>query len=754
MDWILKNKQILLIFTGIITLICIAGITRLRISFSFESFYPKDDPEYLFYQAYQERFSEEQNFITYIAVKSPEKNIFDQAFLQEADQLFFQLAQNRGIDSLLSPTRFRTVVRKGLAYGTQALLEFDSPEAVAQSQKRILADTSLSGIFITRNQQYLCAYLIIDSHLFDSPDRDELNKNLVKLLDQSGFEYVISGIPYIRSSYVEKIGKELILFISLAFLLILTVLFLTYRNIWGIIIPQIAVLTSLFWILGFMGWTGQTINLINNLLIPIIFVVGMSDIVHLMTKYLQEIRKGKGRLEAIHTTMREIGLSLLLTSLTTAIGFASLLVSRIPPIRDFGLYAACGVIFTFIISVIIMPVALSRISAEKLLQSRSLENQHGWHSMMSWIHKVTFHYPRYVAIAFLIAISLSLVLITRIPTDTYLIEDISKNDPIRKAMEFFEGNAYGIRPFEMGIEVRDSSHHIMDREILLQIDTIQKFLHKQISFSPFVSPASFISEANKTWHYGRDRYYRIPGTQKQIDELYDLARLKGGNELIKTIVSEDGLHGRMSARMSDIGRESFEKVRITLEDFIHEQCDTSLFTYHITGHAYLTEQNLTYIRSSLLWGLGIAFVVIGLIMGLLFRSWKMLLISMIPNVIPLILTGGFMGLFGIALTASTALVFVIAFGIAVDDTIHFLSRYRLERKKGCKVEESIKSSILGTGKAMLITSFILMGGFILLLMSDFGGTFNTGLFTGLTIIFALLADLFLLPVLLRWVEKD
>ena len=754
MNWILKNKQILLIFTGIITLISIAGITNLRISFSFESFYPKDDPEFLFYKAYQERFSEEQNFINYIAVKSPEETVFDQAFLQKADQLFFQLSQFNGIDSLLSPTLFNTVRRRGLGYSNEKLLEFDSPQALDKSRERLLADSSLSSIFITRNQQYLCAYLFIDPDIFDSPDRDKLNKKLVESLSQSGLEFVISGIPYIRSSYVDKIGKELILFISLAFILILTVLFLTYRNIWGIVIPQLAVLTGLIWILGFMGWTGQTINLINNLLIPIIFVVGMSDIIHLMTKYLQEIRKGSKRNDAIRITMKEIGLSLLLTSVTTAIGFASLLVSRIPPIRDFGIYAACGVMFTFIVAVIIMPVALSRIRAEKLLQSNSLENQKSWKTMMLWIHKITYQYARFVVGIFFLAITASLLLIFRIPTDTYLIEDISKEDPIRKAMEFFEENAYGIRPFEMGIEVKDSSQQIMGRAILVQIDTIQSFLSQQASFSPFASPASFISQANKTWHYGRERYNRIPDTQQQIDELYEIARLKGGGEVLKTLVTEDGQHGRISARMSDIGRESFERLRVDLDQFISQNCDTSLFDYHVTGHAFLTEQNLIYIRSSLLWGLGIAFVVIGLLMGLLFRSWKMLLISMIPNVIPLILTGGFMGLFGIALTASTALVFVIAFGIAVDDTIHFLSRYRLERNNGFGVEEAIQNSLLGTGKAMLITSFILMGGFVLLLMSDFGGTFNTGLFTGLTIIFALLADLFLLPVLLRWVEKS
>ncbi|MEL7339781.1 MAG: MMPL family transporter, partial [Bacteroidota bacterium] len=175
--------------------------------------------------------------------------------------------------------------------------------------------------------------------------------------------------------------------------------------------------------------------------------------------------------------------------------------------------------------------------------------------------------------------------------------------------------------------------------------------------------------------------------------------------------------------------------------------------YRPTGHAFLTEHNLKYIRSSLMGGLSIAFVIIGILMGLLFRSFRMLAISMLPNVIPLFLTGGVMGLFGISLTASTAIVFVISFGIAVDDTIHFLTRYRLERQLGNTVEDSIGKTIRGTGKAMVMTSLVLLGGFLILLASDFGGTFSVGLFTALTVVFALLSDFLLLPVLLRWVEK-
>lgn len=454
------------------------------------------------------------------------------------------------------------------------------------------------------------------------------------------------------------------------------------------------------------------------------------------------------------SSLKEIGLSILLTSITTAIGFASLYVSRIPPIREFGIYAAVGVLFTFFVSVVILPNLMLGVDPEKFLKSPSLENQPIWVRFFNYIHRLTKEKARLVFGAFIFVIVSSIYLIFQISLDTYLIEDIGKNDPVRLSMEFFEEKAYGLRPFELGIEVKDSSRKVSDQELLVEMEKIQNFLSSEAKFSPFLSPVSLVSEANYVYHFNRERYRRIPRKQSDIDQFLSMAQLNGGEALLNKVMTPDGRYARMSSRTADMGTYKFEELNQKLEEFIATETDTSLYSYKITGHAYLTEHNLNYIRTSLLWGLGLAFIAIGFIMGFLFKSWRMLFISMIPNVIPLILTGGLMGLLGITLTASTALVFVIAFGIAVDDTIHFLSRYRLEKSLGHDMETAIMNTLQGTGKAIILTSFVLMGGFVMLLLSDFGGTFSTGLFTALTIFFAVLADLFLLPILIRWVMKE
>lgn len=747
---LLRYRKALLATILLISLFFAWGMTRLGISFSFQSFYPKDDAEFAYYEHYQSLFSEDQNYINYVAVRPVNGGqVWDSTFLAQASQLFEVLAALPGIDSSLTASNFPELSRRGMSVRQQPFLRYNTPEALADSRTRALADSNFFGNFVTRDESHLCAFFFIKPAIFDTKERDVLSHAMDSVLQAQPLPHVISGISYIRTQYVEKIGKELLLFTSMAVLLISLVLFLTYRSFWGVLIPPILIFMALIWTLGLMGWTGQDINIINNLLIPIMFVVGMSDIIHMFTKYFQELRDGRSKQDAIQVTLKEIGMSLFLTSFTTAIGFASLYVSRVPPIREFGVVAAVGVILTYFISIVLIPGILLRLPEKAFMGAGSLENAGAWERILLWVERFTRRRPRFHLVFWGLIIGVSLVLIQKIPVDVHLIEDIGKGDPVRTGMEFFEEKSYGLRPFELGFQVKDSTRRWDEVEMLRQMALIEGYLAKDPQFSPFLSLPNFLKEANGLLTGTR----QLPATQEEVDQLIGLTYQQGQQEILGRLISPDGREAHITARMPDIGNVAFEALSARLDSFIVANCDTSLFHHQSTGHAYLTEQNLKYVRRSLLGGLSLAFVVIGITMGLLFRSWRMLTISLMPNIIPLLLTGGVMGLFGITLTASTALVFVIAFGIAVDDTIHFLNRYRMERQRGLSIDQAISVTIMGTGKAMVLTSFVLMSGFVLLLASDFGGTFNTGLFTALTIIFALLSDLLLLPVLVRWIDR-
>ncbi len=747
-NFLIKRSRLIFSITLLSSIILAFGVSFINIDFSFDSFFPKNTPQYQYYQKFKYWFTEDQNFAIYVAIKTPSKDIFELSFLQSVDSLFDQIMQIEGIDSVITLTDLKEIKRTGLGFKQIPYIDLTAPSSISLAKDKLSEHPTLVGTFYTKDLQYVCGYITIQKELLDEPERDLICHQIKQQLEESTFDHIISGIPFIRSQYVSRIKYELIFFTLASILLVILVLYFTYKHIWGIVIPLVAVLLGLLGLTGVIGFSGGSLTLLSNLLIPIMFVVGMSDVIHIITKYLQERTKGLTVQKSMSVTLKEIGFAVFLTSLTTAIGFASLSVSRVPPIKIFGIYAAIGVMIAFCVALAVLPFCLMLFDQLFVRHKQSLTNSSFWDTWLTQLHHWVHRNQLTVLSGFFTGLAFCIYFIMQIPTNTYLIDGISTKDPMRKSIDFFEKQSYGMHPFEIGFHAKEG-HRLTEPEILNEMKKIQDFLSTQSRFSPFLSLASFISESNYVYHFNRDQHRDIPDQESKVIELLDWGVMRGGESILKSMYEPEEQVGRISAKIADLGTDSMEVLYEKLDKFIEKECDTSLFTYTYTGQAYLTELNLQYLQKSLMYGLIIAFIVIGILMGLLYKSWQMLWISMIPNVIPLLFTGGIMGLFGITLNASTAIIFVIAFGIAVDDTIHFLNRFRLEKQQGKDTDTALHNTTLGTGKAMILTSLILIAGFIILTASDFGSTFHTGLFTALTILFALLADLLLLPILLR-----
>lgn len=765
MKWIIDYKKYLFVLIIVITTIFAYSLKNLYISFSFESFYPKGDPEYIYYENYRKTFSDDQNYMITVALKSPKDNIFDANFLQNADNIFEEIRKVSGVDSLISGTRFEYIKRSGLGIKQIPYLTFETQADAEESHQHFKSDSSMLGIFITQDKKHICAHLFIRPEWADDMRRDAICHKIDEILAKTKLETKVTGVPYIRTQYVEKLGTEVVMFIGIALVLLVIMLWFTFRNKWFVIIPLLTVAVGIIWTFGLMAATGEPISLITNLLIPIVFVVGVSDIIHISTKYLAELKAGHLPEKAMEITLNEIGFATFLTCITTAVGFCALAISDfewtrplmdflgikyifgadVPPLRVFGLYGCFGVVGTYLISIVFIPNVLMLIPPDSLASAKSIENSDKWNPFLLRFFDFGMKKSGIVIAATTILMLISGFFAQQIPTNMHLLEDLGWRDPVRTSMIFFEKNLFGVRPFEMGIEAK-GNHNIMDREVLLEIDKIQHYLDSATEFNLFISPVSFIKSANYVSHFNRKEYLTIPDSQAVIDDILAFAQTNESSHFLSRIMTEDGKKGRLGARTPDLGSTIHRKIEDELIKYIHKKVDLSLINYTITGHGHLTESNLMYIRDNLLNGLIIDFLVIGLVMGLVFRSFKMVFISMLPNVIPLLATAGIMGLLGITLTTSSAVVFVVIFGIAVDDTIHFMAHYKLERAKlPNDKEEAIRRTMLGTGKAMILTSIVLLSGFMTLLSSTFGGTFNIGLFSLITIIFAVLSDLFLAP---------
>ena len=719
-----------------------------KVDFSFDAFRPKDEPEYEFFEAYRDSFPHYENTVM-VALKAPSGNFWELDFLREVDTLFTSFKEIANLDTVISPTRLEVYQRSGMGVKRRPLMNLDEASSLVKAQAKVEEDSVMYGNYFTSDKSYVGGIIMVNPDILDLPERDSVSWGLRKRLEASGMEYVVSGVPFIRTQYVETIRGEITFFLGISVLLAILMMFWLFRSWWGVFLPQIGVGLGMVWTFGFMTATGQPLDLVGELLPTVLFVVGIGDIVHLLTKYQQDLQRGLSAKVAMELTVREIGAAIFLTSLTTAIGFASLYSSPLPPVKAFGLYAAAGVMFAYIVSIVLIPNILLKINPESIRNSKGAGNNPIWERMLRWADEWIKGKGVLITSIVMIFVLGSIWGATQISYDNYLLDDISEKDPVRVNMRFFEEHFYGARPFEMAI-IAKKGKDVSDLDILQDVEKIQDFLHTQARISPFMSLTNYLKGANKLYRGGRSRFFKLPSTDDKVEELLGFGYSSGAENYLEMIMSPNRKMARVSGRMPDLGSEKFEVIRENLNAFIGAECQTENFDFRLTGTAVINEANVIFLRQGLFSSLTLAIGLIALLMGVLFKDWKMALIGMIPNILPLLFTAGMMGLMGITLRSSTSIVFLVAFGIAVDDTIHFLSRYRLEIKDGNDMETSLLNTMLGTGKAMILTTMILLSGFAFLMTSSFGGTYVVGLFTALTLVMALLADLFFLPVLIRF----
>jgi len=731
------------------------GISLIRTEFSFDKFRSGRDGEVAFYETYQDTFPHDDNAIQ-IAIQTDGESYWDSAFLADVGSVFDQFKTIPYVDSVISPLDLQYLRWNGLGISAKPLIQYRTPKLMERSQRRMAEDSLLFSNFFSQDKKYVAGIVLVDPGILDKDERDDISHAIDDIIAEVPYKSVVSGIPYIRTQYVKVIRGEMASFVGLSVLLTVLVMFFLYRSWWGIVLPILVVGLGMVWTIGFMAITDKPLDMLSNLIPTIMFVVGISDTIHLVTRYQQDLSNGLAGELAMRSTLKEIGAAILLTSLTTAIGFASLIVSPLPPIRSFGLYAAAGVLFAFVISMILVPSALLKVKDSKIKHNKGLVHFAFWDRFLEKLYHFVKLNPWKIILATVALLVFCGLGISKVSFNTYLLDDISKNDPARVSMEFFEDNFYGSRPFEMAI-LPEEGVSLTDPSLLKELDSLEQYIRSQQRVSPFLSLVTYLKGMNKLTKGSSANQYRIPDTEDEVEELIGYAYLnEGGEKLLNRIMSKGRTMGRVTARMSDIGSYAFTDFHEGLDAYLAKRKTTELFTYRFTGSPIIVEENVGVLRRGLFQGLGMAFLLVALLMGILFKSFRMLLIGVIPNAIPLLITGALMGYFGITLRASTSIVFLIAFGVAVDDTIHFLGRLRIELREGRDQETAIYNTVMGTGKALVMTTIILTAGFSMLLTSSFGGTFSVGLFTSLTLLVALFADLLLLPVLVRWsgVGKD
>lgn len=745
-----KRAKYTLTIIGLLSLVFTYAAGNLTFDYDFENFFPTGDEDLEFFLEYRKQFENDNDYLL-IGIRNKE-GVFRQDFLQKVDTI------TRALDSLplsrqvLSITKLTNPIIGPLGVLEPPVVRVNQPEGYTKDSIRIYRNEALRGTLVAEDIPAI-AILLNHRQQISKKNADLLMQQVNTILAPYSFDAVhIAGKAKAQAVYIEKMQEELLIFVSVSLLLVILFLSIAYRSFWGVWVPLLVVTLTAIWISGIMSLTGKKLDIMMVLLPTIMFVVGMSDVVHILTKYIQELRNGKNKIKALKISFREIGLATFLTSFTTSIGFLSLLTASVSPIREFGVYTAIGVFVAFILAFTLLPSILLLIKKPKVATMQ--ENKQRWLGTLRKAFIWVLRKRRFVLVSSALVLGVSLYGISQLQINTFLLEDIREGDPLKEDFLFFDRHFGGSKPFEMAISVQDSAYTLYDKEVLQELEKMETYLKTVYGVDNIASPLLLTKSINKALNGGLHEYFRLPEKEKDYRKIQQTIKRLGRSRMDLPVAARENRFGRISGKMADIGSRLSKQKNAAMEEFIRQKINTDLVSFRYTGTSMLIDKNAENLIQNMLQGLGIAFLVIAGIAGLLFRSLRMIIVTLIPNLIPLLIIAGIMGLFGIYLKLSTSIIFTIAFGIAVDDTIHFISKLKIELDKGKSLLYAVKNTFLYTGKAIIITSLILAGGFLTLIFSTFGGTFYTGLLVSLTLVFAVIADLCLLPVLLLMVFKN
>lgn len=719
-------------------------IPRLEFNYNFEDFFPSDSPDLQFYDDFSKTFEPDNDFVL-IAVEN-EAGIFEQDFLNDIRSFTDSLQQLPYVELVSSPTNFNNIIVGPFGPIEVPYVHVEKPELYAKDSVRIYSSERLVGTLFAPDGKSVC--LVMQTESFLSKEKcDVLSAALKDLIKQYDFDEThVAGRIEGQTYFIEKMQFEMVVFISASMVLLVIFLFFSFRSFWGIWVPITVVLLSAVWLLALMSALGRSIDIMTTLLPTILFVVGMSDVVHILSRYLEELRAGNDKLSSLKVTFKQIGIATFLTSLTTGAGFLTLLMSSIGPIRQFGVFTAVGVILAFILAFSLLPAILWLSPAPRIATKGN--DQLFWHRRLHRTFLWVLKNRKWVLVGATLIIVGSLAEISTIKVNNYILEDLSEDDPHKQDFYFFERSFSGVRPFEMAVSAKDTNSSLLEYEVLLELDKMETYLRDTYKVGALGSPLSMVKSIHQATHGGHEHEYRMPETEEEFNRMKRHIKLFSRMPAFRTMLAENKWEGRVSGKVEDLGGYIIKRKNQDLMAHFESTINQDLVEYRLTGMPLLIDKNNEDLARNMMLGLLLAFGLVALIMGVLYRSFSIVVITLIPNVLPLLIVGGVMGMLGIDLKVSTSIIFTIAFGIAVDDTIHYMSKLKLELNKGRRLAYAVKRTSISTGKAIAVTTVILCSGFMTLLLSTFTTTYYIGLLISITLFMAVLSDLILLPVLL------
>lgn len=788
---VLRYKYILLLVLLLLTAFFGYHASKVRLGYEFSRAIPTDNPKYLAFERFKKTFGDNGGLLV---IAAQTDTFFDSSFFNDFVQLQHRLKGIRGIEGILSVPGAVNLIREEETERLQALPIFPDTvltQAQIDSGRNVLYNIPFYRdlLYNPGSNSYMMA-ATVNNQLFNSPERTKIIDSVLALTSafeqKHNLQLRMSGLPLIRTILSDRIKAEMKFFLIGSVVLSALILLLFFRSLSAMLLSLVVVGIGVVWSVGFLQLLGYRISLLTALIPPLIIVIGIPNCIYFLNKYHSSYKETGNKEGAIINMISKMGIVTLFCNIAAAIGFAVFGLTKSAVLKEFGVVAGTNIFLLFFISLFLIPAVLSMQQPPKQRHMQYLESRH----LQRWLARVegwSLNHRRLIFITTAIILAVSVLGMTRLKSVGYIVDDVPKGDRIYTDLKFFEENFGGVMPLEVVIDTKRKHGVTRNLQNLVRIDSLVEYLHSRTYIGKPLTLTEGLKFAKQAFFEGDSTFYAMPGDNDLLalrpylaqnnDTAADTTSAAKGkaafSRLVSSFMDADRQQARISVTMKDVGSERLPAILDSIQGRAEEIFNRDSLEA-LTASASVKEENkgdslwgkrkyeieltggsvtflegsrfiINGLKESVFW----AFLLIALCMLYLFRSFRILLCSLIPNIIPLFITAGLMGWTGVPLKPSTVLIFSVALGIAIDITIRFLVNYKQQLiENGGNVQKTVIDTVYSTGLSILYTSIVLIAGFVIFCFSGFGGTQALGWLTSVTLVTATVANLVLLPALL------
>ena len=757
---ILKNRVLIVLSLLTATYFFTTHWDNIRFTYTEANLLPATHPENIKYKSFTDKFGEEGNLIV-ISIK--DSTLFTIEKLNAWNELSHSFKDHEDVSTVIAFGDLQKL-KKNKSSRQFYIEPFIKDSISEESELELLKDEIFNNspfydkFLINSESKAVRTAINLKTEVVNTVLREQFVNNVLlprvsEFEQKYNLDVRISGMPYVRTKYSETIKAELGKFLILALIVTSLIFFLFFRSFRATLISIIAVSVGVMWTLGIVGILEYELTVLTAIIPPLIIVIGMPNCIFLINKYQHELNKHGDKSLSLQKVITKIGNVTLMTNVTTASGFATFITTDSKLLNEFGLVASLSILSIFILCLLIIPIVYSFLPKpdEKHLEH---QNKKWINNLLNWMVSVVKTKRIEVYIISVILLALSIIGIYKIEISGSFIDDMPRNTEFFDDILYYEKEFNGILPLEIYIDSKRKKS-ITKLSTIKKMEIVENLITKFPELSRPISVVSLVKYSKQAFYNGNPKYYQVPTSQENSFILSYAKNSTSDVDLLNNFVDSTGQYTRITTFMKDMKIERMERIEEELNAEIEKVMPSDRFEVFLTGKAYLFQKGTYFLVENLVWSLGLAVVLISLFMAYLFRNFRMIIISLIPNLLPLLITAGLMGYIGIPIKPSTILIFSIAFGISVDDTIHFLAKYRQELQENkWQVKKSVYNSVRETGLSMFYTSIVLFFGFSVFIVSNFGGTVALGSLVSGTLLLAMLSNLLLLPSLLLTLDKS